>query len=195
MRRDGIFRLRFLLVSLLAVLLLSPRMISAGEIRGKGLVISPFDAPVLPLDNEKYFYTLIDRIRGAKDDITLSMYLFKTTNSAKNLSNGIMHELMAAAKRGVAVEVILEESGRKNDSLNASNRATAKRLMEGGVKVRFDSRGKISHSKLVVIDRRIVFIGSHNFSHTALSESNEASLMIESEGLARYFLDYLEGIK
>jgi len=123
------------------------------------------------------------------------VYLFKTTNSKKNYSNTIMQELISAASRGVDVEVILEKSGRKNDSLNKSNDFTAKRLRSGGVKVRFDSTGKVTHSKLVVIDRKIVFIGSHNFSHTALSKSNETSLMIESEGVARYFIDYLNRIE
>lgn len=161
----------------------------------KTIVIESFDGPVRALDNNKYFYILRDRIGKAKDNITLCMYLFKTTSSKNNYSNMIMQELLAAAKRGVGVEVILEKNDMDNDDLNQSNRLTAEHLKRGGVKVRFDEVRVITHSKLVIIDKRIVFVGSHNLSHTALAKSNETSLMIESEELARYFLDYLEKVK
>ncbi|MBU2590581.1 MAG: phospholipase [Nitrospinae bacterium] len=196
MLTDNIFKFRFFfVVCLLAVALASPSQILARSVYSGGIVAESFDAPIVPLDNEKYFHLLREKIKGADRDIHLSMYLFKTTNSKKNYSNAIMQELLAAAQRGVEVEVILEKNGRKSDSLNKSNSFTADRLQKGGVKVRFDSLGKVTHSKLIVIDRKIVFIGSHNLSHTALSKSNETSLMIESEELARYFLDYLNRIE
>ncbi len=122
------------------------------------------------------------------------MYVFKTTSSPGNLAGKVIKELTAAAKRGIHVEVLLEKNDRPKDFLNKNNRYTADILKKAGIKVRFDQKKINTHSKLVIIDRKLVFIGSHNLTHTALSRSNETSLMVESKELAEYFLKYIRNI-
>jgi phosphatidylserine/phosphatidylglycerophosphate/cardiolipin synthase-like enzyme len=119
------------------------------------------------------------------------MDLFKTSKSIKNFANKVMNELIAASKRGVMVEVFMEKNNRPEDDLNAYNHSTATKLRKAGIEVRFDSKNIITHTKLIIIDERLVFIGSHNLTHTALSKSNETSLMVNSKELADVFLKYI----
>ena len=147
------------------------------------------------LENEKYFPALMEKIRGAKKSIKICMYLFKTTDSPNNLANQVLDALAGAAKKGVAVEALLEANDRPDDNLNDHNRQTAGKLRKAGIKARFDRRDVNTHSKLVVIDGEWVFVGSHNLTHTALSRSHETSLMVRSRELAEYFSRYIEDIE
>jgi len=158
------------------------------------VLIEAFGGPVKVLDNGKYFYALMEKIKKAKKEIRICMYLFKASNHRGNLARKVMEELILAAKRGVSVEVLLEQNDRPEDHLNDYNHATANRLRRAGIKVNFDMKSVITHAKMVIIDERTIFIGSHNLTHTALGKSNEVSLMVESKELAGYFLEYMRNI-
>jgi phosphatidylserine/phosphatidylglycerophosphate/cardiolipin synthase-like enzyme len=58
-----------------------------------------------------------------------------------------------------------------------------------------DSEKKTTHAKIVVIDRRFSFVGSHNLTHSALVINNEFSLLVDSRPLAEELLKYMRGIK
>ena len=64
-------------------------------------------------------------------------------------------------------------------------------LSRSGIEIRFDSLRKTSHAKVVVIDDRYVFLGSHNLTHSALSRNNELSVRIDSPEMARQITSYL----
>ena len=49
-----------------------------------------------------------------------------------------------------------------------ANRGVANELTQQGITVQFDSPTRKTHTKLVIIDQRDVFLGSHNFTHSAL---------------------------
>jgi phosphatidylserine/phosphatidylglycerophosphate/cardiolipin synthase-like enzyme len=148
------------------------------------------DKPIL-LKNRDYGEALLTGIRGARSSIIVSCYLFKITNFPGNLPRRVAEELIRARQRGVDVTVILERSRDKNDFLNQENSSTATFLSRGGVAVRFDSLRKTSHAKVVVIDCRYVFLGSHNLTHSALSRNNELSVRIDSPEMAREIIGYL----
>ena len=80
------------------------------------------------------------------------MYLFKTSKSIKNFANNIMNELIAAAKKGVIVEVLIEENDRSEDKLNTYIQSTATKLRKARIEVRFDSKHIITHAMLIIID-------------------------------------------
>ncbi len=148
---------------------------------------------VLLLENTAYFPALLDKIRGAETNIDLAMFVFKTTKSSKNRPSMIIKELISAAQWGVKVRVFLEKSG-YDDKLNETNQLTAKRLRDNGIKVIFDSANITTHTKLVVIDHRYSFVGSHNFTNAALKYNNEVSLLVDDPNLALKLTAYMEGI-
>lgn len=155
-------------------------------------------ADVRLLTNKDYFTALEDKIRNARQEILVSVYIFKTSESKKNLATKLRESLISAASRGVKVTVLLEKEGgarRRGSSLNEDNAYTAKILSRGKVKVYFDEPGTTTHTKLVVIDNRFVFVGSHNFTDSALKRNNEASAMIDSPQVAREAAAFIKGIE
>lgn len=144
------------------------------------------------LINREYGAALLTGLREARSRIIVSCYLFKTTKYPGNLPHRIVAELIRARQRGVDVSVVFEQSPDESDFLNRENRATASLLTPSGIKVRFDSLRTTSHAKVVVIDDRWVFLGSHNLTHSALSRNNEISVRIDSPELARQINTYLE---
>ncbi|MCF8054034.1 MAG: phospholipase [Deltaproteobacteria bacterium] len=140
------------------------------------------------LANHDYYKDLLKHIRGAKSEIFVAAYIFKTSPQT-GLPYKVMQELILASQRGVRVEVLLERSDQQ-DSLNSYNRETALKLGKAGIKVCFDSPNKTTHSKLVIIDGRYVFIGSHNITPSGLKHNNELSVLIDSPILANQTKKY-----
>jgi phosphatidylserine/phosphatidylglycerophosphate/cardiolipin synthase-like enzyme len=145
------------------------------------------------LPNEAYFDALIPHLAQAKHEIVIGMFLFAPGDHENNRANQVKEALIDAAKRGVRVRVLLDASDDADFSTEA-NRGIAKELRRRGVSVQFDSPTRTTHTKLVIIDQRYVFLGSHNFTHSALRHNNEASVLIESAKLAQQALNYLQGI-
>ena len=143
------------------------------------------------LINRQYRDALLAGIRGANSRIIVSCYLFKISKFPDNQPRQVAEELIRARQRGVNVTVILEQSRDESDFLNRENRATAAILSRSGIEIRFDSLRKTSHAKVVVIDDRYVFLGSHNLTHNALTRNNELSVRINSPEMAREITSYL----
>ena len=88
------------------------------------------------------------------------------------------------SKRGVKVEVILEV--REGEDRTAKrNRHTGKILSDGGSKVIYDSLSKTTHAKCMVVDGKLTLLGSTNWTYYALTNNNEASVLIRSKEVAK----------
>ena len=92
----------------------------------------------------------------------------------------------------MAVTVILEKGKSARDKLSAENRNTADLLTRNGVNVYFADPGVTTHNKIVVIDKRYIFLGSHNLTQGALKYNNELSVLIDSPEMAAEVRTYLE---
>ncbi len=172
-----------------------PKILELGEIREGGFPgISSGQDPTF-LENRSFFNRLGKEIDQARTEIVMSMFLFKTSKYPTNWANIILGKLVKAARRGVKVSLILEKDSDPSSSVNRENSSTAERLQAAGIEVYFDSPGKTTHTKLIVIDRRLTFIGSHNLTHSALKYNNEVSLLIDSPDLSKKVLDYLATIR
>jgi phosphatidylserine/phosphatidylglycerophosphate/cardiolipin synthase-like enzyme len=143
------------------------------------------------LENGAYGFALINQIQHAKRRIICAFYLFKITDSPRNLPRTVADELIAAQRRGVDVTVILE--GGK--PIEKENRTATRLLAQGGVRVIFAPAGVTTHAKAISIDDRFVLIGSHNLTQSALSRNNELSLMVDSPQLAAQVRRYLERLR
>ncbi len=147
------------------------------------------------LPNDTFFDMLRDKINTAQSEIVISMFLFKTVGDPTYRPDIILDELGKAVRRGVNVKVILEMGPKeKRSRVDEDNLRTAVKLMEKGVKVYFDPPNVSTHGKIAVIDRKYVFIGSHNFTQSGLLYNNEASVMIISPEMAEEVVKYIERI-
>jgi len=143
------------------------------------------------LTNKDYLSALIKGIDEAQNEIFISIFSFKAGVHKNSYPDRIVGHLAKAVKRGVDVKVILEATGRLNDELNTQNRQTGKLLEEKGVKVYFDSLRTTTHTKMIVIDQRMLILGSHNFTQSALKYNNEISILLPSTDLAKRARDYM----
>ena len=187
------------------LILLSSAAFAAGEgraagsdpqrvLKGKTIGTSPqavAEAKLL-LDRE-YFTALLDGVDRARSEIFLSAYLFRTIEDAKGYPEAVLKRLLAAAKRGVRIDVVLERN-QDADDLNRNNAETAERLKQAGIRVCMDAPDRVTHTKLVVIDRLYVLIGSHNLTQSALKYNHEASVWIDSAPLAEEALRYMKSL-
>jgi len=149
---------------------------------------------VVPLPDDRYFSVLAGFVDRASSSIEIGMFLFKTTDSPGNRAAHLVERLIAARKRGVRVTVVLEQSS-YDDGINKENNEVARQLARAGVEVHLDGENRTSHAKLVVVDGRFVFLGSHNFTHSALASNHEFSVLIDSRTLATEISRYIQGLK
>jgi phosphatidylserine/phosphatidylglycerophosphate/cardiolipin synthase-like enzyme len=125
-----------------------------------------------------YTSSLLNCFEESNESIHIIMYLMKyyPSDSLSGVRQ-LQAELVTAHQRGVEVRVILEKS-EYNTSLNASNESTLVYLSQQGVEVRWDNIEVTTHAKCVVIDRRIAFVGSSNWSNSSLDDNNEVNVKI-----------------
>ena len=145
----------------------------------------------LILTNEEYLPALLKCIDEAKSEILISIFSFKAGEHKNSYPDRIASHLVKAAKRGVKVIVVLEKTGKKSNELDIQNRKTGKLLEEEGINVYFDSPRQTTHTKLVVIDLRLVLLGSHNFTQSALKYNNEISILLDSPEMAQNARNYI----
>lgn len=153
-----------------------------------------YAAKVTLLPDHKLYAALSSGIRKAKKEIKGCFFLFKATSGHGNLPMALVEDLLAASKRGVTVVIELEQDALGKGSVYEQNRRAATLLSEGGVKVRFDAPKTTTHVKALVIDKRYVYLGSHNLTQSALKYNNELSVLIDSPELADEVGGYLDNL-
>ncbi len=136
------------------------------------------------LTGGEYFYALRDAIDNARHSIFLAIYLFKTSRYPTNRATGILNALLSAAKRGVDITVLMEHNDDPESFINVENAKTGRRLADAGAKVFWDRLDRKLHIKAVVIDHHVVFLGSHNLTHSAMKYNQEMSLMLNDARIA-----------
>ena len=185
----------------------SPQAASAddsGMLTAKERLKAPLDGErpgtIRLLPDHAYYPSLMKDISGAHDSIAIILYLFKTTDYRTALPDRLVHMLVQKCGQGVDVSVLLNvdrddtQHGR-GDSLNDTNLHTAKYLKDNGIHVYLDSPRRTTHAKVIIIDKKIVYIGSHNLTQSALRYNHEVSVRIVSPDMAQELFSYMEALK
>ncbi|HON59250.1 MAG TPA: phospholipase D-like domain-containing protein [Smithella sp.] len=169
-------------------------LVSCATAAEKNSPDSARSCPAALYANEELFPALLKFIDEARQEIFITMFSFKAGVHQDSYADRIVAALARAAKRGVQVFVLLENTGNPYDDLDIQNKITGKMLASKGIKVFFDSPQKTTHAKMVVIDGKIVIVGSHNFTQSGLKHNNEMSLTLKDVRLARQARDYMQKI-
>jgi phosphatidylserine/phosphatidylglycerophosphate/cardiolipin synthase-like enzyme len=148
---------------------------------------------VTPFTDRKHMSVIKKTIDSSTNRLCLIMYGTRYySEQPDSPSTRLVDSLATAAQRGVDVHVILEKSD-YNSTLNRLNRETARRLLKGGVVVRFDRQSVTTHAKMLIADDKVI-IGSANWGYQALMQRHEASVLIDHPRLAQYFKGYFTTI-
>jgi len=155
-----------------------------------------FRSDVGILNDSGYFKKIYSLLSGAQESIYVIMYSAtfyeKYSDSPSNL---LIQSLVSAAKRGVSVNVLLDQNDWTDASNSKENKKVAGILEKGGVKVFLDRKNITTHAKLVIVDDRFVVIGSTNWTYHALTDNNETNVVIDSKETAEEYIKYFEELK
>lgn len=121
---------------------------------------------------------IVNEITNAKSEIYIQAYSFTSAPIAK--------ALVAAHKRGIKIEAILDKSN------VTGNYSSATFLKNAGIPVFIDSQHAIAHNKIIIIDKEIVITGSFNFTRAAEEKNAENLLILKSQELTAHYLSNLE---
>jgi phosphatidylserine/phosphatidylglycerophosphate/cardiolipin synthase-like enzyme len=121
---------------------------------------------------------IVREVETAKKELLVAVYAF--TND--DLANA----LVQAKKRGVVVQVVIDrEFDRANESSKGKFLDAQKislRRVSAVSKQTVEKEPGLMHQKFAVIDRRVVFTGSYNWTHSADNRNDENLLMFRDAG-------------
>ena len=121
---------------------------------------------------------ILREIDTAKHELLVAVYAFT--------SDDLAGALVQARKRGVAVQVVVDrEFDRLNDNSKSKfleGQKIAVRRIAGAMSSPGEKDSGLMHQKFAVIDRRVVFTGSYNWTHSAESRNDENLLMFRDAG-------------
>ena len=137
---------------------------------------SSLDA-IISKDFPKVAISLIDSALHSIDIIVFDWRFYKhDPASPVSLFNA---SIARACQRGVNVRCLVQNDG------------VVDRLKELGCNARKLNSKRILHTKLLVVDKRHIIIGSHNYTQRAFESNHEASIYVvlasEQNQLVEYF--------
>ena len=168
---------------------------------GLGGKVFSFSADVEDLSGNKYFPAVKRALSEAEKSIFMVMYLVRLNPSHKESGvYRLVNELIKAHKRGVTVEVILDQNvgfteGRGEWQVEGKNSQAFWFLSKAGVKVWYDDAKQYTHSKCLIIDEEKGILGSANWTESGLFRNNEASVLVKSKELAANLLNNFRRIE
>jgi len=155
------------------------------------------------LDENNYFSELINAIKGADNSIYIAMYDYQLNPARKyEVVSHIAQELVVAKRRGVDIHIVLDQNfsrqenrfGQMRSVIEKKNLEALRFLKNEGIDVRFDTANKVTHSKLVVIDRKLFIVGSENWTERS-QKNDELSVLVKSKAAAGRLLEVIKGIE
>lgn len=139
-----------------------------------------------------YPQAVIPLVDAAKSTIEILMYSWKWYGHE---SAGGVQKLnlafVAAARRGVKIRCLLNVES-MGHAITKINSRTASFLRQYGIEVKFGQVGIVTHAKMVLIDDSILVLGSHNYTKSAFSRNQEASIIVKGRS---EILDYRKYFK
>ena len=145
---------------------------------------------------EAYLPFVKSQIEASNTSIYLMMFLgtLSTGNPQQLGPLELIKAMELAAANGIDVRVILDQDdvGQPYKSL-LINSPLVQRLLTTSVKVKFDKKDTLLHSKVLIIDKSKVVIGSHNWTFNSFYNTNEISVYFEQNetavGYSKRFLE------
>jgi cardiolipin synthase len=155
-----------------------------------------FEVKKMELLRDRDYYPEVMRlITGAQHSIRVCMFQAAVYPAHPDSpGNRLLNGLIEAHKRGVKVEVVLDNGGSLVE-VASSNTQTATVLKQAGIPVFFDSEKVTTHTKFLVIDNAVAVLGSTNWTYHALAKNHELSAAIHSFEAAQSMNAYFEMIR
>lgn len=127
-------------------------------------ILFPIEQVIHSPENGREIISLID---SSHDSLSIEMYLLTDDDAVESI--------IRAHSRGVNVRVILEKN-----VMDYQNDDAYRTLISQGVPVVFVSKkGALTHTKMILVDGKKAYVGSHNLSKNALTKNREIGIITE----------------
>lgn len=137
---------------------------------------------ITPILDSDYYTQVKSLIDSAKTSVEIMMFLVSDTTNNFGEPGGLLSAISDAYSRGVSVRVLLHSMG------DITNDRAIQFFKNREMPIRVAN--KYAHTKLLVIDNKIVVLGSHNWTASAFASNYEASIIIRDEITASDYTNY-----
>jgi phosphatidylserine/phosphatidylglycerophosphate/cardiolipin synthase-like enzyme len=132
---------------------------------------------------------LTQLLSGAQESIYFLAYAFDSTDLGAIIRD--------KAAQGVKVSGVLEfdlvDPNRTNPNLDLLEEWNL--LRQAGLDVRLDGGPEVMYHKIMIIDGKIVVMGSYDFTNRAENENDENILIIHNEMIAQIFMEEFQRVQ
>jgi phosphatidylserine/phosphatidylglycerophosphate/cardiolipin synthase-like enzyme len=148
------------------------------------LAKAPAPADVRLLAAEPFGKALLDAVRSASNSIWISAYYF--SDSRASPIKDFYAALREKASAGVEVVILAENSTASPPAMRRANANFADALAQAGIQASlWSGTNRSLHKKLVVVDGRILLLGSSNLSLSGTYGSIEMNVATEAPHLVQ----------
>ncbi len=141
----------------------------------------------LPLGLQSTLYQLLSMIQKAESSIQVQMYQYSTQYWKGGPSRWlVLHDaIQTAARRGVRVQLLLDRASFKKDSDEISKLSSTPGIEVKKIEFPQWSGGpldyaRLAHSKYMIVDQKVSWIGSENWSENYFLSSRNVGAVIHA---------------
>jgi phosphatidylserine/phosphatidylglycerophosphate/cardiolipin synthase-like enzyme len=124
---------------------------------------------------------------GAQESIHFLAHAFTSTELGTIIRN--------RAAQGIVVAGVLESDLVSQDQSNPNKVDELSLFRQAGLDVRLDGKPEIMNHNIMIIDGKIVVIGSYEFTNRAENENDENVLIIYNEIIAQKFMEEFQRVQ
>ena len=142
----------------------------------------------------RYPKAVIPLVNAARSNIEILMYQWKWYGHES--AGGVQRlnlALIGAARRGVKIKVLLNIES-MGHAITKINTRTAQHLEQYGVEIKWGQVGIVTHAKMMILDDEILVLGSHNYSKSAFSRNQEASIIVKGREDIKEYRQYFRDL-
>jgi len=111
---------------------------------------------------------LMDKVKDSKSEIKILIYDWRWyENEIGTKIQKFNHEIIKARKRGVAITAIVNSD------------FICDKLKDQKINIKKINSKKVMHVKMVLIDNKYLFLGSHNLTKNAFEINHEISVLLQ----------------
>ncbi len=174
--RSIVFAVGLFLGGILMVFYVGPTYVALADSGVDGIEV---------VNDREYFDRVFELIDSADESIHLVMFEIKYYKKYPDSEvNQLVEKLIRKNSEGVDVKIIVDQF--------LTDPRAVEILKKTGVNIKWDSTSVTTHNKLMIVDGKIVLIGSTNWSYYSFSKNHESNVIFDDEESAEKFERYFE---
>ena len=134
---------------------------------------------------------VVDRLSLLLGGAQQSIYFLAYSFGSNDLGNIIREK----AAQGIVVGGVLESDQVSSEQANPNQVEELNLFRQAGLDIRLDGKPEVMNHKIMIIDGRIVVLGSYDFTNRAENENDENVLIIYDEKIAQKFMEEFQRVQ